>query len=287
MLKSLKFALKISDMQRLLVLSLLGAFFLFSAGCKNAQNGTATGEEQEGSATEVSATDVSATAALKDKRPRLWFDETYVQFYLREVENLTFVPFDSLPWGGGIKKYPQSGEIAYFFLDGEHPSLSVPHIRVEYVYRRQNWCRSMDSLFLWTKQTFMNEARQGILVNDIEEIPTYMGRNASIWTIHTPEVAAGESIKPQRWMSWAYVPQNDYYIALVLTTFDQFQQDRGLVNFRNLIRTIEEDTGQSSQEKEIAKQNVKTGTDKLRFQKAMEKSKEGDKKFKIKINEDN
>lgn len=203
-------------------------------------NESSSKKEEKNTVSSISGSE----AAAKDTRPKIWFDETYVKFYLRETGGLTFVPIDSLPWANTIQRLPQNGPIAYFFMDPEDVALSAPHARIEYVYRRQPWCSTSDSLYLWTQSVFM-ERRNGELTIPKSEIDTYSGKKAAFWTIRTPDFEDLESGQKYsgKWMSWAYVPQDDYYVGFVFTSLDSASHETGVIQFRNLIRTYEEKKG--------------------------------------------
>ncbi|MCB9233660.1 MAG: hypothetical protein H6581_18530 [Bacteroidia bacterium] len=176
-----------------------------------------------------------------DKRARYYYDQYYVKFAVREIDGLNEVPLDSLPWRNGINNLPQNGQVAYWFLNDMEVGLSSPHIRAEYIYRRNPWCSTSDSLFMWLQAQFVDSDRGGEITTPPEYLDTYSGKKAHYMDLRTPEYKENDSItRPRRYMAWSYLEQNDYFVGLVYTAFDSVRFNRGKVLFRELVSTYEE-----------------------------------------------
>ncbi len=181
--------------------------------------------------------------AESDPRKKIDFDEYYLKFSVRVMDQLKFVPRDSLHWAAGILQSPQTGNVAHFFFrDEERMTLEAPHVRVDWIYARMPNCSTSDSLFWWLESQFVGGARQGKIILERRKFGTYSGKPAWIEAVYVPEFRDTDTtIKSAKWMAWAYIQDDDYWVGWVFTAHSQPHWEKGIPVFEKLVGTYEED----------------------------------------------
>lgn len=232
--------------RNLLFISLLLSCVFLWTGCegqKEHDDPDTVSTGQRGSA-KIDWDKIKSTAA-NDPRKKIDFDEYYVKFSVRQLDQWQSVPRDSLPWAAGIKQSPQTGNVAHFFFaDEPRYSLEAAHVRVDWVYARQPNCSTVDSLYMWLENMFV-KSRGGKIAVPRHKIGTYSGKEAWVEGIYSPQYEASDTTtKAEKWMAFAYIQDRDYWVGWVFTAHDITMWERGFALFKDLVATYEEEEWQ-------------------------------------------
>ena len=172
-----------------------------------------------------------------DHRVKRLFDVQFAKIYLRDVGGLVYKQSDSVIWAPDGDQ--SLGLFGVWFLEGERFNLSDPNIQVGYFSKQLPNQESIDKLFAWVEKTFVGE-KGGTIIEPRAPFPTYSGKNAEIMTISIPPDTFQGPSDQGKWMSYAYIEQDKYFVAFVLTAFDQIRYDRIHRYYMDLVGTYEE-----------------------------------------------
>ncbi len=175
-----------------------------------------------------------------DKRTRRLYDIQFVKMYFRDVGGLVYKIRDSVVWAEGINGQ-EMGLVGVWFLEGERFNLSDPHIQVGYFSKKMPQQGSFDEIFAWVESVFVktDDNQSGIITQPRTQIITYDKSVAEYMSILvTPKNPESEGYKG-KWLTYGYVEQGEYMVALVLTAYDQIRFDKIMRLYLDLIETYE------------------------------------------------
>lgn len=209
-----------------IVYILLSAAFVLQA-CKTPTN------------SEAKIPDRSVDEVTLGKLPRATFDRGQVHFSLANLDGLYRVPKDSIPWSYQLQETPDNGQIVYYFLQGTPIEMGSPHIRVEYISRNLPGCSTADSLFDWLKGMYVEGERKGKMLDNGKTVTTADNQSVDVLEIFIPQFTRVEdsATLAGKYMAWAYVPHNERFVAVNLTTTEKTKYEICLPLFKDLIRS--------------------------------------------------
>lgn len=181
----------------------------------------------------------SVDEATLARLPRATFEKGGVKFSLANLDGFYRVPKDSVPWSFQLPESGDNGQIVYYFMQGSEIEMGSPHVRVEYISRNLPGCSTADSLFDWLKTMYVNPQRSGKVLDNGNTVTTADNQEVKLLEIFIPQYTRPEdsALLAGKYMSWAYVPQNDRFVALNLTTTEKTKYEMTLPMFKDLIRS--------------------------------------------------
>lgn len=188
---------------------------------------------------ESSIPDRSVDEATLARLPRATYEKGGVKFSLANLDGLYRVPKDSVPWSVQLQETGDNGQIVYYFMQGSEIEMGSPHVRVEYISRKLPGCSTADSLFDWLKSMYVNPERNGKILDNGGNLTTADNQEVKLLEIFIPQFTRVEdsALLAGKYMSWAYVPQNDRFVAMNLTTTEKTKYEMTLPMFKDLIRS--------------------------------------------------
>ena len=172
-----------------------------------------------------------------DHRVKRLFDVQFAKIYLRDVGGLVYRQSDSVVWAPDGDQ--NLGLFGVWFLQGEKYNLSDPNIQVGYFAKSLPGQESIDKLLAWVEKTFVKE-KGGTILQARTEFPTYSGKSAEMMTINMPPDTFQSKFDKGKWLTYAYIEQEKYFIAFVLTAFDPIRYERLSRYYKDLLGTYEE-----------------------------------------------
>lgn len=172
-----------------------------------------------------------------DHRVKRLYDVQFAKIYLRDVGGLVYKLSDSVIWASDGDD--RMGLFGVWFLEGERFNLSDPNIQIGYFSKKLPGQESKDKLFAWVEKTFVQEKR-GNVIQPRTELPTYSGKSADYMTISFPPDTVRDPQDRGKWISYAYIEQDQYMIAFVLTAYEQIRFERLYRFYKDLVGTYEE-----------------------------------------------
>lgn len=152
------------------------------------------------------------------ERPRDNFSKGNLNFSFQPTPDLMRIGPDSVGWAAYLPQTEESGPLVYYFFPGARVNLSDPQIRVEYISSSMEGAESVDKLFSWLKDLFINPEKNGKLITDSETLTTGDGLKVRLLEIHTPDRMDNSGEEPHKIsgkrMAWVYIPQEEYYVAM-------------------------------------------------------------------------
>lgn len=154
-------------------------------------------------------------------------------FSIREYPEWTELGIDNLPWGQAFKDMnpKRQGFITSYFRDTVGLSLRNSNIRIEYFSKKLPNCSNNDSVSMYIEK---------IMTQKYGGLQTF--RDTALFkTMDERNVAWVEAVSSLNgiWFAWAYIPLDNYYLAMNLSAFSEndFQIMKG--KFRNMAESFQ------------------------------------------------
>jgi hypothetical protein len=156
-------------------------------------------------------------------------------FSLRAYPEWTELGVEDIPWGKAFKDMDpnRQGFIAYYFRDTIGLSLRNSNIRVEYFSRNLPNCSNNDSVSMYMEK---------IMTQKYGGLKTFRD-TAAFKTQDDKNVAWVEAVSSLNgiWFAWAYIPLENYYLAMNLSAFSENDFQLMKEKFRNMAASFQEE----------------------------------------------
>jgi len=166
------------------------------------------------------------------------FEAYSMRFQLCYDEFLVPMTNDMVQWINAEVYNEYNGYFMTYIRQGRDPSLTNPYIHVQYIGKDLPYCGSVDSVYMFFDQKFVDEGGAKVLMN-MQEVKTGSGKIAYCKEYLLPGQTTPRGKSPDKHLAYAYIDYDeDYIIGMALTATIETDFPLNRPSFYKLVKSF-------------------------------------------------